>query len=342
MATASSASSWSAGISFAQARCWVPNSRSRSSRSSGEPDQQARAAVAQRGALVVELEPAGRHQVHEHQRARPPRSRASSPRAGPRTSSRPASASSGGSKRLHRDHAGRERGLHLRAAHARGQAAGGDLYLGQLGHSAPEATLRRMRISVAADERTGVADAVVEELRRRGHEPLLHGALEAGERDDWAWASEAAARDVAEGRADQGIVCCWTGTGASIAANKVPGVRAALCGGRGDRPRRAALERRQRARPVAAHDERGAARGDPRRLVRGPAERGRRRRGERAPRRRDQAGGLAAHARARRAAARPPGRARRARTGAAPASSAEHARRRSAWPWRRPARPSGP
>jgi ribose 5-phosphate isomerase B len=67
-----------------------------------------------------------------------------------------------------------------------------------------------MRISVAADERTGIADAVVEELRRRGH--------------------EAAARDVAEGRAEQGIVCCWTGTGASIAANKVPGIRAALCG----------------------------------------------------------------------------------------------------------------
>jgi ribose 5-phosphate isomerase B len=86
-----------------------------------------------------------------------------------------------------------------------------------------------VRISVAADERTGVADAVVEELRRRGHEPLVHGALNAHERDDWAWSSEAAARDVADGRADQAVVCCWTGTGASIAANKVPGVRAALC-----------------------------------------------------------------------------------------------------------------
>jgi ribose 5-phosphate isomerase B len=56
-----------------------------------------------------------------------------------------------------------------------------------------------------------------------------HGALSDAERDDWAWASEAAARDVAEGRAEQAVVCCWTGTGASIAANKVPGVRAALC-----------------------------------------------------------------------------------------------------------------
>jgi ribose 5-phosphate isomerase B len=86
-----------------------------------------------------------------------------------------------------------------------------------------------MRISVASDERTGIAEAVVEELRRRGHEPVPHGALADGERPDWAWASEAAARDVADGRADQGIVCCWTGTGASIAANKVDGVRAALC-----------------------------------------------------------------------------------------------------------------
>ena len=86
-----------------------------------------------------------------------------------------------------------------------------------------------MRIAVASDERTGVADAVVAQLRRRGHEPVLHGALAEGERADWAWASEAAARDVAEGRADQAVVCCWTGTGASIAANKVPGVRAALC-----------------------------------------------------------------------------------------------------------------
>jgi ribose 5-phosphate isomerase B len=86
-----------------------------------------------------------------------------------------------------------------------------------------------MLISVAADEMTGVAGALLAELQSRGHETLAHGALGAGEREDWAWASEAAARDVAEGRAQQAIVCCWTGTGASIAANKVDGVRAALC-----------------------------------------------------------------------------------------------------------------
>jgi ribose 5-phosphate isomerase B len=89
-----------------------------------------------------------------------------------------------------------------------------------------------MRIAVSSDELTGVAGGdggLLDELRRRGHEPLPHGALAPGERHDWAWASAAAAREVAEGRADEAIVCCWTGTGASIAANKVPGIRAALC-----------------------------------------------------------------------------------------------------------------
>lgn len=86
-----------------------------------------------------------------------------------------------------------------------------------------------MRIAVAADELTGVALALPEALRDRGHEPILHGALSQSERSDWAWASEAAARDVAAGRAEQAVVACWTGTGASIAANKVAGIRAALC-----------------------------------------------------------------------------------------------------------------
>ena len=86
-----------------------------------------------------------------------------------------------------------------------------------------------MKIAVASDMDTPLARTVVDELRKRGHEPIAHGALEPGERADWAWACERTARDVAEGLAEQGIVCCWTGTGASIAANKVHGVRAALC-----------------------------------------------------------------------------------------------------------------
>ncbi|MEX0992762.1 MAG: RpiB/LacA/LacB family sugar-phosphate isomerase [Solirubrobacterales bacterium] len=87
-----------------------------------------------------------------------------------------------------------------------------------------------MKIAVASDMDTPVARALVEVLRERGHETVVHGALAEGERGDWAWCCEQAAREVAHGDAEQGIVCCWTGTGASIAANKVAGVRAALCG----------------------------------------------------------------------------------------------------------------
>ena len=87
-----------------------------------------------------------------------------------------------------------------------------------------------MRLSVSADELTGVAGLLESALSARGHDVVArHGALTAGERADWAWCSEAAARDVAAGRADQAIVACWTGTGAAIAANKVRGVRAAPC-----------------------------------------------------------------------------------------------------------------
>ncbi|MFJ5970643.1 RpiB/LacA/LacB family sugar-phosphate isomerase [Streptomyces sp. NPDC093060] len=86
-----------------------------------------------------------------------------------------------------------------------------------------------MRISVSSDMAEPVARLLVEELRRRGHEVREHGALRSGDDPQWAVCSEAAARDVAEGTSDQAVVCCWTGTGASVAANKVPGVRAALC-----------------------------------------------------------------------------------------------------------------
>jgi ribose 5-phosphate isomerase B len=87
-----------------------------------------------------------------------------------------------------------------------------------------------MRIAVAADEPAGIATAIAASLVQRGHDVLAHGVLAEHERGDWAWAAEAAARDVAEGRAEQAVVCCWTGTGAAIAANKVTGIRAALCG----------------------------------------------------------------------------------------------------------------
>lgn len=86
-----------------------------------------------------------------------------------------------------------------------------------------------MRVSLSSDMPDGIATVLASEVTRRGHSVLLHGALTAEDRADWAWSASAAARDVATRQADQAIVCCWTGTGASIAANKVPGVRAALC-----------------------------------------------------------------------------------------------------------------
>lgn len=79
-----------------------------------------------------------------------------------------------------------------------------------------------MRIVVGADDEGAVADAVVEELRSRGHE------VEVFERDQWPDVAARVARAVAGGEADQGVLFCWTGTGTSMAANKVPGVRAAL------------------------------------------------------------------------------------------------------------------
>src|SRR3954471_22661875 len=85
-------------------------------------------------------------------------------------------------------------------------------------------TIDDMRISLAADSLDGVAPLLVAEVERRGHSVTLYGALASGDRPDWAWSCSVAARDVARGRAEQAIVCCWTGTGASIAANKVAGV----------------------------------------------------------------------------------------------------------------------
>lgn len=85
-----------------------------------------------------------------------------------------------------------------------------------------------MRIAVGSDERNYMTDALVEELRRRGHELVLIGPL-AGANEAWPEVGRAVGEAVASGEVEQGIVCCYTGTGVSIAANKVPGVRAALC-----------------------------------------------------------------------------------------------------------------
>jgi ribose 5-phosphate isomerase B len=87
---------------------------------------------------------------------------------------------------------------------------------------ATRATLRAMRIVVGADDEGAVADAVVDDLRARGH------AVTILEREQWPEIARKVGEAVASGDADQGLVFCWTGTGTAMAANKVPGVRAAL------------------------------------------------------------------------------------------------------------------
>ena len=86
-----------------------------------------------------------------------------------------------------------------------------------------------MKIALGSDERTHVTDFVAEELRRRGHDVKLIGPP-AGQEIAWADVAEQVGRLVASGASEQGVLFCWTGTGVSMAANKVPGVRAALCG----------------------------------------------------------------------------------------------------------------
>ncbi|MCS6910947.1 MAG: RpiB/LacA/LacB family sugar-phosphate isomerase [Anaerolineales bacterium] len=86
-----------------------------------------------------------------------------------------------------------------------------------------------MRIALANDSANELTEALLAELQKRGHEVLHFGPRRPDEPEaDWPVVCAQAAEAVASGAADEGIVCCWTGTGASIAANKVPGIRAAL------------------------------------------------------------------------------------------------------------------
>lgn len=85
-----------------------------------------------------------------------------------------------------------------------------------------------MKIAVGADERLHVVDVVLDYLAEKGHEFIWYGP-EKGKTIPWPLVARQVAEDVAAGRAENGILFCWTGTGVSIAANKVKGIRAALC-----------------------------------------------------------------------------------------------------------------
>jgi ribose 5-phosphate isomerase B len=86
-----------------------------------------------------------------------------------------------------------------------------------------------MRIALGADEGTHLVAEIARYLEERGHTLSRFGAAN-DVKEPWATTALGVAHAVAGGSADVGVVCCWTGTGVSIAANKVAGVRAALCG----------------------------------------------------------------------------------------------------------------
>lgn len=86
-----------------------------------------------------------------------------------------------------------------------------------------------MKIAVCSDEPHAIHDHLRDDLLKRGHEVVGFGSVDTGVEAPWAEVAEAAARAVAAGDCDEGVFCCWTGTGISMAANKVPGIRAALC-----------------------------------------------------------------------------------------------------------------
>jgi len=86
-----------------------------------------------------------------------------------------------------------------------------------------------LRIAFGSDERNQLTDSIERLLRSRGHRVELVGPP-AGEPLQWTDVARAVAERVSSAEADEGVLCCWTGTGVSMAANKLPGVRAALCG----------------------------------------------------------------------------------------------------------------
>ncbi len=87
-----------------------------------------------------------------------------------------------------------------------------------------------MRVALGSDMAGELPEALDRWLRERGHEVERFGALAPGGKDDWPSVGRTVGEAVASGDAECGVLCCWTGTGVSIAANKVRGVRAALCG----------------------------------------------------------------------------------------------------------------
>lgn len=86
-----------------------------------------------------------------------------------------------------------------------------------------------MKIAVCSDELYPIHQCVIEEVKKYGHDVVLFGALKSHTTESWAHAACEAAETIVKGTCEEGIFFCWTGTGISMAANKLANIRAALC-----------------------------------------------------------------------------------------------------------------
>lgn len=86
-----------------------------------------------------------------------------------------------------------------------------------------------MKIAISSDEHFPILDTLIKEVEQRGHTASYFGPKEGEKPHDWPDVTLQAIDEMHQGRADEAIVLCWTGTGCTIIANKAEGVRAALC-----------------------------------------------------------------------------------------------------------------
>jgi ribose 5-phosphate isomerase B len=87
-----------------------------------------------------------------------------------------------------------------------------------------------MKIAISSDEYVPLIDVLLDEIKQRGYTAIYFGPRKDQKPMDWPEVTAKAMEEIKNGRADEGIVLCWTGTGCSLLANKFPGIRAALCG----------------------------------------------------------------------------------------------------------------
>ncbi len=87
-----------------------------------------------------------------------------------------------------------------------------------------------MRIAIGADHAGfTMKEELAAQIRKLGHDVLDLGAYKADPSDDYPDFAEAVGRAIIEGKAERGVLICGSGVGVSVAANKIPGIRAAVC-----------------------------------------------------------------------------------------------------------------